>query len=204
MSGDGVKAYFYLLCRSWLELPRATLPVDEKILAAMAEVTTDKWEIIKHEVMQHFKEGQCTEHKGRLYNEFLLEISRKYENNQRFNNKNANKSRIKREVNASVLANANANANDNTIPTIEEIYSLYPARDRNNNNRSTGKSSRDKLKIRKLLTEGKDLKMIINKYILDCSKTNSFIKNFSTFLNQLPETPPEGKPTTVSDLYPRR
>jgi hypothetical protein len=137
--------------------------------------------------MQHFKKGECVEHKGRFYNEFLLEISRKYENNQRFNNKNAKRTRIKRESNATVLYNANANANDISIPMIEKIYGLYPARDENNNNRSTGKCLKDKMTVRKYLSEGKDLEKLITQYILDCKNTKAYIKNFGTFLNQLPE-----------------
>ena len=125
MSGDAVKSYVYLLCRSWLEVPRATLPTDDNTLASMAEVTIEKWQQLKSEVMQHFKEGKCDEHKGRFYNEFLLEISRKYENNQRFNNKNANKTRIHHKKNASVLYNANANANDNTQEKILKKNKIF-------------------------------------------------------------------------------
>ena len=193
MSGDAVKSYVYLLCRSWLEIPRATLPMDDNSLSSMAEVPHSKWEIIKKEVMQHFKEGTCEEHKGRFYNEFLMEISRKYENNQRFNNKNADKTRIKPESNATVLDNDNAIAIDISLERLDRIYSSYPSRDGNNNNRSTGKCSNDKLKIKKLLLQGKNLEVLIAQYILDCQKTKSYLKNFSTFLNQLPETPPEEK-----------
>ena len=79
MSGDAVKAYIYLLAQSWLEIPRATLPKNDTELAAIAEVSPDKWIIIKDEVLQHFEIGKCSEHKGRLYQETLLEISRKSE-----------------------------------------------------------------------------------------------------------------------------
>ena len=111
MSGDSAKAFWYLLCESWLQIPRATLPNDDNELASMSRLNRVQWDGIKSDVMRAFKVGTCEEHKGRLYSELLLEISRKFENNQRFNNKNANKSRIKREVNTSVQANANANAN---------------------------------------------------------------------------------------------
>jgi hypothetical protein len=70
---------------------------------------------------------------------------------------------------------------------IEKIYGLYPTRDENNNNRSTGKSSRDKEKIRKLLKEGKDLEKLILNYLSDCKQTKTYLKNFGTFLNSLPE-----------------
>jgi uncharacterized protein YdaU (DUF1376 family) len=114
MSGDAVKAYIYLLCAAWLQEPRATLPKDRDSLALLSRLPGDKWDIISNEVMQHFKEGTCEEHKGRLYNDTQMEISRKWENNQRFNNKNAKRTRINREVNAAL---DNANAIDNAIDT---------------------------------------------------------------------------------------
>ena len=99
MSGEAVKAYLYLLAESWLHVPRATLPNDDKILSEMARVNSDVWIRIKHEILQHFVEGKCKEHKGLLYNDTLLEKSRNYEKNQRPNNKNAKKTRIKHEMN---------------------------------------------------------------------------------------------------------
>ena len=94
MSGDGVKAYMYLLAESWLQEPRATLPMDDNELASMARVTQEQWQIIRAQVVDCFKVGKCDEHKNCFYNELLLEISRKYENKQRFNNKNAECSQI--------------------------------------------------------------------------------------------------------------
>ena len=94
MSGDGVKAYMYLLAESWLQEPRATLPMDDNELASMARVTQEQWQIIRAQVVDCFKVGKCDEHKNCFYNELLLEISRKYENKQRFNNKNAERSQI--------------------------------------------------------------------------------------------------------------
>ena len=100
MSGDAAKAYTYLLCESWLQIPRATIPSDEKEIASMARVKDDDWPRIRVEIMKHFKKGTCQEHKGRLYSERLLEISRNCEKNQRPNNKNAQRTRIKHEGNA--------------------------------------------------------------------------------------------------------
>ena len=121
MSGDAVKAYVYLLNESWLQIPRATLPIDNVELASMARILLTDWDGIKDQVLQHFQEGKCSEHKGRFYNEKLLEISRKYENQQRPNNKNAKRSRIKRGLNAPL---DNANAIDNDIG-IEEKKKKY-------------------------------------------------------------------------------
>lgn len=100
MSGDAVKAYIYLLAESWLQEPRASLPTDDKELASMARVDYGVWMRVKEEVLQHYSNGKCKEHKGRYYQDTLLEISRKSESKQRFNNKNAKRTQTKRKVNA--------------------------------------------------------------------------------------------------------
>jgi uncharacterized protein YdaU (DUF1376 family) len=138
MSGDAVKAYMYLLSASWLEIPRATIPADDASIAKMCRVDADTFARIKDDVLQHYKQGKCKEHLGRLYQETLLEISRKSENNQRFNNKNAKRTRIKHKTNAPLeYENDNENASESasdssrrgkggrgnkfTPPTIEEV-----------------------------------------------------------------------------------
>ncbi|MGL1102596.1 DUF1376 domain-containing protein, partial [Vibrio parahaemolyticus] len=55
MSGDQVKAYIYLLCRSWSELPTATLPNDDDELARMARVTPETWQRIKEPILAQFE-----------------------------------------------------------------------------------------------------------------------------------------------------
>jgi uncharacterized protein YdaU (DUF1376 family) len=119
MSGNSVKAYVYLLAESWLQIPRATLPVSDQELSSMARISLNEWIVIKNEVLQHFFEGKCKEHKGRLYNELLLEISRKCENKQRFNNKNAKRSQIKHKQNA-------APDNDTDNDTDTDLSSDFP------------------------------------------------------------------------------
>ena len=77
MSGEEVKAYMYLLCSAWLETPRATLPIDDRELAAMARVSPDVWESIKHGVMRAFViQGE------RLVSERLLATSELQEKNR--------------------------------------------------------------------------------------------------------------------------
>jgi uncharacterized protein YdaU (DUF1376 family) len=100
MSGESVKAYIYLLCESWLQEPRGTLPNNENELASMARLSQSEWDAVKGEVLPHFKVGECRVHKGRLFNDTLLEISCKYHNKQRFNNKNAKRTQSERKVNA--------------------------------------------------------------------------------------------------------
>jgi len=83
---------------------------------------------------------------------------------------------------------------------IDLIYKSYPIKCPINNS-STNKSKKDKDKIKKLLSNMSkdDLLLTINIYIAECKKSNRFIKNFSTFLNNLPdyEKPKEIKP--ISD-----
>lgn len=55
MTGPEVKAYMYLLCASWLETPRATLPNDDYELASFANVSEDEWHQLKPGVMRGFK-----------------------------------------------------------------------------------------------------------------------------------------------------
>lgn len=54
MTGDQVKAYLYLLCASWLEHPRATLPNDDNELAMLSRLTLEQWMKIKDGVLRCF------------------------------------------------------------------------------------------------------------------------------------------------------
>lgn len=71
---------------------------------------------------------------------------------------------------------------------IEIVYKAYPTKCPING-RSTGKCHKDKLSIGRILkTHSRDeLVTLINNYVADCVNTNSYIKNFATFLNQLPD-----------------
>jgi uncharacterized protein YdaU (DUF1376 family) len=93
MPGNCVKVYVYLLCESWGQTPRATLPNDDSELLSMARCSAEEWLLIKPVVMERFLMGNCQEHQGRLYDPFLLEQSRKFESNQRFRNGNAKRTR---------------------------------------------------------------------------------------------------------------
>jgi uncharacterized protein YdaU (DUF1376 family) len=131
MSGDGVKAFMYLLCEAWLQEPRATLPQNENELASMARVTMDVWQRIKTELMQHFDVGKCNEHSGRLYNNTLLEHSRKCEGKQRFNNKNAKRTQNKRKVNAELDIDIDIDSVTNNVCYSDDFttfWKSYPRR----------------------------------------------------------------------------
>jgi hypothetical protein len=86
----------------------------------------------------------------------------------------------------------------------EYIYNLYPPRDINNSNRSTGKTIKNKIKIQQLLKSlGKDnLEKKIKWYIKDCEDTKKYLMNFGTFLNNLPEE--SEIPEPVKDKYEGR
>jgi len=77
--------------------------------------------------------------------------------------------------------------NDNVI--VNEIYNQYPVKDINNDNRSTSKSQKDKNKIRVIIKTilPDKLKLLITNYVAECNRTKTYLKNFSAFLNQLPE-----------------
>jgi hypothetical protein len=77
----------------------------------------------------------------------------------------------------------NDNDNDNVI---NNIYTLYPSKCFVSG-RSTGKCAKDKKKIATLLKQGKDVAKIIEQYLNDCKNTKTYLKNFGTFLNNLPD-----------------
>jgi len=78
---------------------------------------------------------------------------------------------------------------------IQEIYDLYPSTDKNNNKRPTGKCSKDKDKILKLIKSigFEQLKLRIEDYLKNCDRTKEWLKNFSVLLNNLPEIAVEVK-----------
>jgi hypothetical protein len=84
---------------------------------------------------------------------------------------------------------------------IDYLYSLYPTRDKNNDNRTTGKTAKNKIKIQQLLkTIAKEtLEKKINWYLKDCEDTKKYLMNFGTFLNNLPEE--VETPAPVKDKY---
>ena len=70
---------------------------------------------------------------------------------------------------------------------VEEVYKKYPTKCLINGN-STGKGAKDKTKIKALLKQHSKNELLetIELYVNDCVATNRFMKNFSTFLNNLP------------------
>lgn len=117
-------------------------------------------------------------------------------NIQRYKN-GAKGGRPKYEKNQTVTKtepNENKNVNVNLNENIEEIYNSYPTRCVVGG-RSTGKSAKTKDKIKTLLKTITPEKLIdtIKWYVEDCKKTNTYMMNFSTFLNNIPDVPEEYK-----------
>ena len=75
---------------------------------------------------------------------------------------------------------------------IDKVYKAYPTKCIITG-RSSGKSSKDKERIRRLLRKNTKEKLVstIEKDIEDCKENKVYMKNFSTFLNNLPDYPDE-------------
>lgn len=80
---------------------------------------------------------------------------------------------------------------------IDFIYSLYPTKCPVKNN-STCKSIKCKDKIKDLLKSKtrEKLENTINNYLVDCKNSKTWLKNFKTFLNDLPDYPDNYKVET--------
>ena len=74
------------------------------------------------------------------------------------------------------------------IEDVNEIYSAYPTKCVVRG-ASTGKSTSNRNKIRTLLESStkEELLLTIKKYVTDCKSGNVYMKNFTTFLNNLPD-----------------
>ena len=71
---------------------------------------------------------------------------------------------------------------------VESLYSLYPSKCPKRN-MGTGKSSNDKKKLESLLKTmpKEELEFTIKSYVEESLRNDSFLKNFSTLLNNLPD-----------------
>lgn len=80
--------------------------------------------------------------------------------------------------------------------SVSRLYAAYPTKCPVSG-RSTGKSSKDKAHLLKLLREEyteSALMAIIHRYLQNCTATQSYIKNFSTFLNNIPDYTEDTQP----------
>lgn len=81
---------------------------------------------------------------------------------------------------------------------VDAVYSAYPTRCVVTG-RNLGKSSSDMGKIARLLKDKTRDQLVrtIQRYVDDCKRDKVYMKNFGTFLNNLPEYTFEEKPTVV-------
>jgi predicted phage replisome organizer len=99
---------------------------------------------------------------------------------------------IELEINKKIEIQKSPQAADNhslKSEDIKSVYNKYPSRCYISN-RSTGKNKKNRDKIRALLKNGQSKESLINLielYVADCQKTKTFMKNFGTFLNNLPD-----------------
>lgn len=91
-----------------------------------------------------------------------------------------------------ILAEAEAEVDKNTHSTesadVERVYKAYPTKCPVRG-APTGKSAKNKEQIKRLLKShsADDLIFIIERYVGECERGQVYIKNFNTFLNQLPD-----------------
>jgi hypothetical protein len=121
----------------------------------------------------------------------------KYEDVRKKNSENARKRWDAKKCDRIRKDAKNADTDNDTVTDndIKEIYSLYPTKCPIKNS-STGKSSSHKAKIKSMLKNiSKDeLTSIINRYIRECKESKTYIKNFGTFLNNIPDYSEPEKP----------
>lgn len=81
---------------------------------------------------------------------------------------------------------------------VDAVYSAYPTRCVVTG-RNLGKSSSDRRKIARLLKDKTRDQLVrtIQRYVDDCKRDKVYMKNFGTFLNNLPEYDLTEKPKTV-------
>lgn len=107
-----------------------------------------------------------------------------------------------KQANAKQVQPVNDNVNVNDIE-INNIYSLYPSKCLVKNS-STGKSLKTNTEqIKRLLKTHtfENLKGIIERYVRECKKDQTYMKNFKTFLNNLPDYETESTEITEKKVY---
>lgn len=97
----------------------------------------------------------------------------------------------------SVKPTAQITDEQNESEVVDYLYSLYPTKCPNRNC-STGKCARDKQRLARMLktTTADKIEQAILLYVKECKENGSYMKNFSTFLNNIPDAP-EVEPATA-------
>lgn len=126
---------------------------------------------------------------GLYYNERLeIEIEKRNRFTESRHNNGSKGGRPKKEEKPSGYPYGKPKNNLIEDEDVNVIYSLYPTKCFVKNS-STGKCEKNKEQIKKhLSTKSKDeLVNVINSYVSDCKEHKVYLKNFSTFLNNLPD-----------------
>ena len=115
--------------------------------------------------------------------------------------------RAKSPEKSGVLPDASASASVSAYASdVKLVYDAYPTRCPINS-RATGKTAKNKDKIKGILKSGShtadELCDLIKLYVADCKSTQTFIKGFGTFLNNLPD-PEQFTPASVSHAPPTK
>lgn len=110
--------------------------------------------------------------------------AKKNRNDNLTNNLNETETKPKRKLNGTIREEKRREDNIN----IDEIYNKYPSKCPVKKS-TTGKSLKNKEKIKGLLKDysKEHILEVIDLYIKECTKSNTYVKNFSTFLNNLPD-----------------
>ena len=146
------------------------------------------------QLWDNIKDKFVLDEDGRYYNVRLEQEQEKRKsytesrrNNTSGNNQHTLKSSKKEEKKQGHMTEHMEDENVNEI--IDSIYSLYPNKCLVQKERSLGKSKSDKIKIKTLLkTKTKEeLKSVIEKYKIECVSGKVYMKNFATFLNNIPD-----------------
>jgi len=154
-----------------------------------------KWEDKKGKQSEKGREGNLKRWNLSLYNEYkkgkhTLEDAENIAKSRKVSlpDKPDSSPIAKIAVNDTVNVSVNVNDNVKKKETIDFIYSLYPTKCPIKEC-STGKSIKCKDKIKELLkTKSKEeLENTITKYLLDCKKSKTWLRNFKTLLNDLPD-----------------
>lgn len=145
--------------------------------------------------------GLIYSNNGDTFNEQLLKFSEKYTIKKEKNAKRISEWRKNQDVTKNVTCNEsvrntskdniskdNISKQNNNNLDIDKIYNLYPAKCPFRNV-STGKTKKNKDKIKTLLNDYSvdELETTIKTYVSECIQSKTYLKNFSTFLNNLPD-----------------
>jgi hypothetical protein len=193
-------AYKMMLRGCYLELLLEQADIgyltEDDIKDILGSLYNEVWPFLKNKFIEKY---------GKLYNEKMSKVLKqrmKFCESRRVNRMGKTKIDKKHVLNKSLSSDKhmeNRNRNKDLNKNINEIYNNYPTKCPVNG-RSTGKGNKCKDKIKKLLKEH-SLEYLIdlqNKYINDCVDTQCYIKNYLTFLNNLPD-PEQFKNKVYSD-----